>query len=87
MSLPTVKCKFSSIDLNDQFTYDEFLIKGRLVLTTFKLQFIPHKSESTAYSKCYSPKTRHYFKYWNENDIPLTFVYGIYTCESASHLF
>ena len=77
MSLPTVKCIYSSIDSNDQCRFDEFEIKGRLVLTTFKLQFIPRESKN--YSKCYLSKSRQYFKYWNENDIPLTFIYGVFT--------
>ena len=80
MSLPTVKCFYSSVDLNDQNRYDELVIKGKLILTTFKLQFIPHSYEDKSYSKCYSFK-KQYFKYWNENDIPLTFIYGIYACK------
>ncbi len=79
MSLPTVKCFYSSIDLNGNSKFEEYGIKGKLILTTFKLRFIPHKYEMKNYLKCFSCK-KQYFKYWNENEIPMTFIYGVYTC-------
>lgn len=77
--LQTVKCVYSSIDLNQSNRFEEIIIKGKLVLTTFKLQFIPHAYDTQNYFKCFY-NSKQYFKYWSENDIPLTFIYGIYTC-------
>lgn len=78
--LKSVKCCFSSIDLNE--IDDEIYsidIKGELILTKYKLEFIPNDS---LLAKCFLPN---YFNVnlldFNFYQIPLSFIYGLYASD------
>ncbi len=80
MTLKSVKCVYVSVYPNHESKLVEHNLKGKLVLSTFKLKFVPHDDDALNYFHCFNYKTN-YFKYWNEFDIPLAHIYGIYACE------
>jgi hypothetical protein len=77
--LKAVKCSYSSVDLNENDENYQIDIKGKLILTNYKLEFVPYDS---LLAKCY---VSNYFNInlldFNFYQIPLCFIYGLYASD------
>lgn len=83
ISCDNVSCNFSTANKNKQGVYVELEIKGKLILTNYKLEFLPNESELMNLRNCYLSVKMGLDEtlYWDENAIPLTLIYGIYSCK------